>query len=137
MGTTVIRHPQTHFLDRSPKFITLDRNPLGNGPMEIISPLLHQTCIGLFVFLLLLAGWTDLTIPNQLPVALFVLVIPFGITSQGGPSSNSLDLNTLIDALDDEGLITVLAKTNLTALSSKPAAFLAGDEFLIVVPFAT
>jgi Flp pilus assembly secretin CpaC len=105
--------------------------------MEIISPLLHQTCIGLFVFLLLLAGWTDLTIPNQLPVALFVLAIPFGMTSQGGHSSNSLDLNTLIDALDDEGLITVLAKTNLTTLSSKPATFLAGDEFLIVVPFST
>ena len=85
----------------------------------------------------MLAGWTDLTIPNQLPVALFVLVIPFGMTSQNGPSSNSLDLNTLIDALDDEGLITVLAKKNMTALSSKPATFLAGDEFLIIVPFAT
>jgi Flp pilus assembly protein protease CpaA len=66
--------------------------------MEIISPLLHQTCIGLFVFLPLLAGWTDLkifTIPNHVPVTLFVLVIPFGMTSQGGFSSNSLDLNTL------------------------------------------
>jgi hypothetical protein len=99
MGATVIRRPHAHFLNRSPKFITLDRNPLGNGPMEIISPLLHQTCIGLFVFLLLLAGWTDLTIPNQLPVALFVLVIPFGMTSQGGPSSNGFDLNTLIEML--------------------------------------
>ena len=105
--------------------------------MEIISPFLHQTCIGLFVFLLLLAEWTDFTIPNQLPVALFVLVIPFGMTSQNGPSSNSLDLNTLIVALDDEGLITVLAKPNLTTLSGKPATFLAGDEFLIIVPFAT
>ena len=105
--------------------------------MEIISPFLHQTCIGLFVFLLLLAGWTDLTIPNQLPVALFVLVIPFGMTSQGSPSSNSFDLNALIDTLDAEGLITVLAKPNLMTQSSKLATFLAGDEFLIIVPFAT
>jgi hypothetical protein len=101
LRSTIIRRPQTHFLDR---------NPFGNGPLEIISPLLHQTCIGLFVFLLLLAGWAGLTIPNQLPVALLVLTIPFGMPSQVDPSSNSLDLNTLIDALDDEGLITVLAK---------------------------
>ncbi len=52
----------------------------------------------------------------------------------GGFSSNSLDLNTLIDALDDEGLITVLAEPNLTALSGKPATFLAGGEFPIIVP---
>jgi prepilin peptidase CpaA len=53
--------------------------------MEFISPLLHQACLGLFVFLLLLAGWTDLktfTIPNHIPFALLVLVLPFGMTSQ-------------------------------------------------------
>ena len=47
--------------------------------------------------------------------------------------SNQLDLNGLIDALDDEGLITVLAEPNLTALSGKTATFLAGGEFPIVV----
>jgi pilus assembly protein CpaC len=39
------------------------------------------------------------------------------------------DLNTLIDALDSEGLITVLAEPNLTAVSGESASFLAGGEF--------
>jgi pilus assembly protein CpaC len=39
------------------------------------------------------------------------------------------DLNTLIDALDSEGLITVLAEPNLTAVSGEAASFLAGGEF--------
>ncbi len=47
--------------------------------------------------------------------------------------SSKLDLNGLVDALDDEGLITVLAEPNLTALSGKTATFLAGGEFPIVV----
>ena len=50
-----------------------------------------------------------------------------------GYSSGSLDVNSLIDALDEEGLITVLAEPNLTAMSGKPATFLAGGEFPIVV----
>jgi pilus assembly protein CpaC len=49
-------------------------------------------------------------------------------------TSNKLDLNGLIDALDDEGMITVLAEPNLTAVSGKPANFLAGGEFPILVP---
>ena len=52
----------------------------------------------------------------------------------GGFRTGTLDLNGLIDALDDEGLITVLAEPNLTAMSGKPATFLAGGEFPIVVP---
>src|SRR5690606_33304376 len=44
------------------------------------------------------------------------------------------DINGLIDALDDEGLIKVLAEPNLTALSGKTATFLAGGEFPILVP---
>jgi pilus assembly protein CpaC len=58
-----------------------------------------------------------------------------GINSLTGSFTNSkLDLNGLIDALDDEGLITVLAEPNLTAISGKPANFLAGGEFPIIVP---
>ena len=86
MGAMVIRRLQTHCLDRSPDSMTLDRNSCGDDPLEFISPFLHQTCLGLFVFLLLLAGWTDLktfTIPNHIPFALLVLAIPFGMTSQG------------------------------------------------------
>lgn len=76
------RRLQTHALDRSPEIMSPDRNPHGNGPMEFVSPLFHQTCLGLFVILLLLAGWTDLktfTIPNHIPIALFLLVAPFGV----------------------------------------------------------
>ncbi len=40
----------------------------------------------------------------------------------------------MIDALEDEGLITVLAEPNLTALSGETASFLAGGEFPIPVP---
>lgn len=40
----------------------------------------------------------------------------------------------IIDALEDEGLITVLAEPNLTALSGETANFLAGGEFPIPVP---
>ncbi len=44
------------------------------------------------------------------------------------------DINAMIDALDDEGLISVLAEPNLTALSGETASFLAGGEFPILVP---
>jgi pilus assembly protein CpaC len=47
---------------------------------------------------------------------------------------SSFDVNGLIDALDEEGLITVLAEPNLTALSGETANFLAGGEFPIPVP---
>lgn len=47
---------------------------------------------------------------------------------------SSVDINGLIDALNNEGFVTVLAQPNLTALSGKPATFLAGGEFPIVVP---
>lgn len=41
------------------------------------------------------------------------------------------DLNATIDALDSEGLATVLAEPNITALSGVPANFLAGGEYPI------
>ncbi len=44
------------------------------------------------------------------------------------------DLNAVIDALEEEGLISVLAEPNLTALSGEAASFLAGGEFPILVP---
>jgi pilus assembly protein CpaC len=52
----------------------------------------------------------------------------------GGGQSGNLDLNVLVDALADEGLITVLAEPNLTALSGETASFLAGGEFPIPIP---
>ncbi|MEQ9042561.1 MAG: type II and III secretion system protein family protein [Alphaproteobacteria bacterium] len=52
----------------------------------------------------------------------------------GAASSGGLDLNSLIDALEEEGLITVLAEPNLTAVSGETASFLAGGEFPVLVP---
>jgi len=49
----------------------------------------------------------------------------------GQAKLGNTDLNVLIDALDAEGLITVLAEPNLTAVSGEPASFLAGGEFPI------
>lgn len=52
----------------------------------------------------------------------------------GGFRTGTFDVNGLIDALDREGLVTVLAEPNLTAISGETASFLAGGEFPIVVP---
>ena len=52
----------------------------------------------------------------------------------GGINGTSGDLNVLIDALDNEGLISILAEPNLTAMSGETASFLAGGEFPIPVP---
>ncbi|HTJ65710.1 MAG TPA: type II and III secretion system protein family protein [Alphaproteobacteria bacterium] len=49
-------------------------------------------------------------------------------------ATQHMDLNVLIDALDNEGLVSVLAEPNLTAVSGAPASFLAGGEFPIPVP---
>ena len=48
--------------------------------------------------------------------------------------SGNVDINLVIDALDSEGLATVLAEPNLTAISGAPASFLAGGEYPIPVP---
>ncbi len=48
-------------------------------------------------------------------------------------SNGDIDINGLVDALEREGFLTVLAEPNLTALSGETAAFLAGGEFPIPV----
>lgn len=48
-------------------------------------------------------------------------------------ASGDSDINALIDALEREGLVTVLAQPNLTALSGETASFLAGGEFPVPV----
>ncbi|HUK60165.1 MAG TPA: type II and III secretion system protein family protein [Stellaceae bacterium] len=52
----------------------------------------------------------------------------------GGVRGRTYDLNALIDALDNHGLVTVLAEPNLTAISGEPANFLAGGQFPVPVP---
>ncbi|HEY2023939.1 type II and III secretion system protein family protein [Paraburkholderia sp.] len=50
-----------------------------------------------------------------------------------GFKTNNWDIQALIDALNQEGLITTLAEPNLVALSGQTASFLAGGEFPIPV----
>lgn len=52
----------------------------------------------------------------------------------GAFSGRNVDITGIVDALDREGLVTVLAEPNLTALSGVPASFLAGGEYPIPVP---
>jgi pilus assembly protein CpaC len=53
-----------------------------------------------------------------------------------GVSNNNVAVQLLIDALDTEGLVKILAEPNLTAVSGSPATFLAGGEYPIPVPQA-
>jgi pilus assembly protein CpaC len=54
-------------------------------------------------------------------------------TLAAGYQSGSKDINAAIDALATEGLITVLAEPNLTALNGETASFLAGGEFPVPI----
>jgi len=47
--------------------------------------------------------------------------------------TGSVDLNVVVDALSAEGLISILAEPNLTAISGESASFLAGGEFPVPV----
>ena len=51
-----------------------------------------------------------------------------------GYRGGQVNVSALIDALDQEGLATILAEPNLTASSGETANFLAGGEFPIPVP---
>lgn len=49
-------------------------------------------------------------------------------------SGGRSNINAIIDALAQEGLVTILAEPNLTAMSGETASFLAGGEFPIPIP---
>lgn len=51
-----------------------------------------------------------------------------------GHREAGVDVNGFIDALAKDGLITVLAEPNLTALSGETASFLVGGEYPILIP---
>ncbi|OGT65241.1 MAG: hypothetical protein A3J38_08005 [Gammaproteobacteria bacterium RIFCSPHIGHO2_12_FULL_45_9] len=57
-----------------------------------------------------------------------------GATTTTGIGSATWNINALIDAMDQNQLLTVLAEPNLTAMSGSKATFLAGGEFPILVP---
>jgi pilus assembly protein CpaC len=60
-----------------------------------------------------------------------------GSLYSGHLAAGSWDVNNFIDALASEGLVTLLAEPNLTALSGETASFLAGGQFPVPVPQAS
>lgn len=51
----------------------------------------------------------------------------------GSYVNRNFDVNNVLDALADEGLLSLLAEPNLTALTGEKASFLAGGEFPIPI----
>ena len=70
----------------------------------------------------------------------FATVNPFAATGVAvdslavGGSIGGWDINAMIDALNNERLITLLAEPNLTAMTGQTESVLAGGEFPILVP---
>jgi pilus assembly protein CpaC len=56
--------------------------------------------------------------------------VGLGYSANGG----KVNISTLVDALDQSGLATILAEPSLTAVSGETANFLAGGEYPIPVP---
>jgi pilus assembly protein CpaC len=81
-------------------------------------------------------GNTSLTVPTATTAAALANPVAGSNNIFLGFNSGMVDLNLLIDALETEGLVTVLAEPNLTAISGAPANFLAGGEYPIPVPQA-
>lgn len=52
----------------------------------------------------------------------------------GGFNTPHQAVDTILDALDEVGLVTILAQPNLTAISGEKASFLAGGEFPVPIP---
>lgn len=55
--------------------------------------------------------------------------VPNGYSASAGYTSPRLNLDIILQALSEEGLVTILAEPNLTARSGESASFLAGGEF--------
>lgn len=52
----------------------------------------------------------------------------------GSVQSGTTNIGAVMDALEERGLVTMLAEPNLTAVSGEPASFLAGGEYPVPVP---
>ena len=63
----------------------------------------------------------------------FLLSSTGAFSSLAGFRTGNVTIEGVLDALDQEGLITMLAEPNLTAMSGQTASFLAGGEFPIPV----
>ena len=75
--------------------------------------------------------------PGLLP--LFLAAPQFGQTSEvpstvfGGVQTKNASINAAIDLLASEGLVTILAEPNITAISGEQSSFLAGGEFPVPI----
>lgn len=74
-------------------------------------------------------------IPNQFtnPVTPLKSFITEATGLAGSLPLGNLDINFIIDAMEEEGVISVLAEPNLTTLSGETASFLAGGEYPVPV----
>ncbi|HTJ63817.1 MAG TPA: type II and III secretion system protein family protein [Alphaproteobacteria bacterium] len=76
--------------------------------------------------------------PNSTNPAYFTRNAGAGGTSTDsiilGNNSPGANVNSVIDALDQNGLVNILAEPSLTAMSGETASFLAGGEFPIIIP---
>lgn len=74
------------------------------------------------------------TVPNPLdPSIVDRIFTTDGKNIIGGLPIGNLDVNFLIDAMEDEGVVSVLAQPNLTTLSGETASFLAGGEYPVPI----
>lgn len=63
----------------------------------------------------------------------FLLSSTGAFSTLAGFHTKNVSIEAVLDALDQEGLITMLAEPNLTAMSGQTASFLAGGEFPVPV----
>lgn len=80
----------------------------------------------------LVQGRVPLTTSGNFARAISPNALP-GIGVKGSANSR-VNVNSLLDALDREGLATVLAEPNLVAVSGETASFLSGGEYPYPVP---
>lgn len=93
------------------------RNPITGGD-PLISPLTNTT-----------------NVLSMVPTAETIQGINTSLDSVGANFTNShVNINAVLDLLSQEGLVTILAEPNLTAISGETASFLAGGEFPYPVP---
>lgn len=78
----------------------------------------------------------DLLLSGDIVLGLATAFTPAAIgvtTAFGSGTRGDLNVTGILDALADDGLLTILAEPNLTALSGETASFHAGGEFPVQV----
>ncbi len=82
----------------------------------------------------------DMLLSNNIVLGLatnFAAATLQATTVTGSGSIGSADISGVLDALADDGLVTILSEPNLTALSGETARFLSGGQIPIIVSGVT